>query len=235
MSKDLKPFCFKNFSIKQSSSVFRVGTDAVLLGALTTVENIETALEVGCGTGIISLMVAQRNPSCSIIAIDIDENTSNLAQENFDNSIYHKQLKAININFKEYQPKQKFDLIFSNPPYFEANSSDKDKIARQRLTLDFECLIERSTQLLSKNGIFSVIIPAEYEKSFTQICKIHSLFPQKKINIKGIEHNPKKRVILEFSFSKKEIKDEDFIIEKSPRQYSDQYLEATKDFHIFNS
>ncbi|MDY3548661.1 methyltransferase [Riemerella anatipestifer] len=235
MPKDLKPFRFKNFSIKQNSSVFRVGTDAVLLGALTTATNIKTALEVGCGTGIISLMIAQRNPNCSIIAIDIDENASNLAQENFDNSIYHKRIKSINFNFNEYQPDQRFDLIFSNPPYFETNASDKDKIARQRLTLDFEDLIEKSSQLLSKNGVFSVIIPSEYENLFIEVCRTHSLFLQRRVNIKGIEHNPKKRVILEFSFSTKETQDEDFIIEKSPRQYSDQYLEATKDFHIFNS
>ncbi|MFL1603399.1 methyltransferase [Riemerella anatipestifer] len=235
MPKDLKPFRFKNFSIKQNSSVFRVGTDAVLLGALATVDNIKTALEVGCGTGIISLMIAQRNPNCSIIAIDIDENASNLAQENFDNSVYQERLKSININFKEYQPNQKFELIFSNPPYFETNTSDKDKIARQRLTLDFEDLIRKSSQFLSKDGLFAVIIPSEYESLFIETCKTHSLFLQRRINIKGIEHNPKKRVILEFSFSKNEAKDEDFIIEKSPRQYSDQYLEATKDFHIFNS
>jgi tRNA1Val (adenine37-N6)-methyltransferase len=94
-------------------------------------------------------------------------------------------------------------------------------------------LIGKSSSLLSENGIFSVIIPVEAGDTFVSIGKEHSLYLNRKVNIRGIENAKAKRLILEFSLQEKEIKESDFIIEKSPRQYSDQYLEFTKEFHVF--
>lgn len=230
----MKPFRLKQFDILQSSDVFRVGTDAVLLGVLSDVMGAKQILEVGTGTGIISLMLAQRNPDANILAIDINSEAVNISQTNFLNSPFSDRIKSQLQDFKQFETGEKFDLIISNPPYFEINSSDKDILARQRLELDFSDLIQKASQLLSDEGLFSVVIPIDSEKQFTQICLNNNLFLKRKVIIKGIETAEPKRVVLEYSFQQSGTKEENFVIEKSPRVYSDEYLELTKDFHIFN-
>lgn len=231
----MKPFTFKQFEIQQSKNVFRVGTDGVLLGSMATVNNALNVLEIGTGTGLISLMLAQRNSNAQFLGIDINKEASNLTKINFENSPFKPRLKNIHCDFKNFDTDENFDLIVSNPPYFEASESEKDKIARQTVELNFKQLISKSSELLSGNGIFSVIIPAEAGNDFIEIAKENQLFLIKKINIKGIENSKTKRLILEFSLTEKAPKESEFIIEKSPRQYSDQYLELTKEFHIFKS
>lgn len=229
----MKPFHFQKFSIQQSSDVFRVGTDGVLLGAMCNVEYAKKILEVGTGSGIIALMMAQRNANAQILAIDINEDAAQLASENFNNSSFNQRLQIINADFKNFKIEEKFDLIVSNPPYFETSDSNKDKIARQTVELNFHQLISKSSRLLSENGILSVIIPFETGTEFIRIAQENQLFLLRKINIYGIGNSKIKRLILEFSLSKNPLQESDFVIEKSPRKYSDQYLDLTKDFHVF--
>jgi tRNA1Val (adenine37-N6)-methyltransferase len=229
----VKPFTFKQFKIEQSKDVFRVGTDGVLLGALADVHGASSVLEVGTGTGLISLMLAQRNPQAYFLGLDINEDAAALTKLNFENAPFHARLKNRHQDFKTFETEEQFDLVVSNPPYFEESGSEKDKIARQTVELNFRQLIANSAQLLSENGIFSVIIPVEAGEIFISIGKENHLFLHRRINIKGIENSKAKRLILEFSLREKEINESDFIIEKSPRQYSDQYLELTKEFHVF--
>ncbi|AZA80925.1 tRNA (adenine-N(6)-)-methyltransferase [Chryseobacterium lactis] len=230
----MKPFTFKQFEIQQSKNVFRVGTDGVLLGALTCIKNASNVLEVGTGTGLISLMLAQRNSQADFLGIDINDEAVHLTKLNFENSPFAGRLKNIRQDFKAFKTDHKFDLIVSNPPYFEVSDSDKDKIARQTVELNFSQLISKSSELLSENGIFSIIIPVEVEGDFIAIAQENQLYIIRKVNIRGIENSKVKRVILEFSLIEKDVKESDFTIEKSPRQYSDQYLELTKEFHVFN-
>lgn len=229
----MKPFKFKQFEIQQSKNVFRVGTDGVLLGALANVNNAVKIIEICTGTGLISLMLAQRNPEARFLGIDINEEAANLTRLNFENSAFHSRLKNIFQDFKTFESEEKFDLIISNPPYFEESASIKDKIARQTVELNFSQLISKSSKLLSEKGIFSVIIPVEAGDDFIEIAKENQLFLIRKINIKGIENSKLKRLILEFSLTEKKTEEFEFIIEKSPRQYSDQYLELTEEFHVF--
>jgi len=230
----MKPFRFQQFDIQQNADVFRVGTDAVLLGALANISNCENVLEVGTGTGIISLMIAQRNPEAHILAIDINSEAVNISQANFVNSPFSNRIKSKLQDFKNFETDEKFDLIISNPPYFEINNSEKDILARQRLELSFSDLIKKSNQLLSEKGLLSVIIPIDSEQEFTQICLNNNFFLQRKVIIKGIKTSGPKRLVLEYSFSESETIIEKFAIEKLPRVYSDEYLELTKDFHQFN-
>lgn len=230
----MKPFRFQQFDIQQNADVFRVGTDAVLLGSLANVFEAKKVLEVGTGTGIISLMIAQRNPEAQILAIDINSEAVNISQTNFINSPFFDRIKSQLQDLKNFDTEQKFDLIISNPPYFEINNSEKDILARQKLELNFSDLIKKSSQLLSKNGLFTVIIPVDSEKEFTQICFNNNLLLQRKVIIKGIKTSEPKRLVLEYSFKESETKVENFVIEKSPRVYSDEYLELTKEFHQFN-
>ncbi len=229
----MKPFTFKQFEIQQSKDVFRVGTDGVLLGALADIASASGVLEVGTGTGLISLMLAQRNSQAHFLGLDINEDAAVLTKLNFENAPFHARLKNRHQDFKTFETEARFDLIISNPPYFEESGSEKDKIARQTVELNFRQLIAKAAQLLSENGIFSVIIPVEAGGVFISIGKENHLFLNRRINIKGIENSNVKRLILEFSSQEKEIAESDFIIEKSPRQYSDQYLELTKEFHVF--
>jgi len=231
----VKPFRFKNFEIQQSKDVFRVGTDGVLLGILADVENASEVLEVGTGTGLISLMLAQRNQDACFLGLDINEEAALLTKKNFDHSPFRSRLKNIHQDFKTFDTEGRFDLIVSNPPYFEESTSDKDKLARQTVELNFKQLIEVSANLLSEQGVLSVIIPAEAGNGFIETALKCWLFLKRKINIKGIEGSKTKRLVLEFSFTEGMIKESDFVIEKSPRQYSDQYLELTKEFHVFKN
>lgn len=229
----MKPFTFRQFEIQQSKEVFRVGTDGVLLGASASVSQALKVLEVGTGTGLISLMLAQRNPQAEFLGIDINEEAAELTRLNFKNSPFASRLNNIHQDFKSFNTAEKFDLVVSNPPYFEASDSEKDKIARQRVELNFSQLISKSAELLSEEGVLSVIVPVEAGEGFVYIAKKHGLILIRKIDIKGIEMANTKRLILEFSLSEQPFSESDFIIEKSPRQYSDPYLELTKEFHVF--
>ena len=229
----MKPFRFQQFSIQQSKDVFRVGTDGVLLGAMCNVKNAKKILEIGTGTGLISLMLAQRNVSAKISAIDINENAVKLASENFRNSIFNENLKVELKDFKNFETNENFDLVVCNPPFFEKNASAKDVLARQQVELNFRNLVEKSTEIITKKGILSIILPFEAATDVKSLAEEFNLYLVRKINIYGIEGGNLKRNILEFSLAQKPLEISDFVIEKSPRKYSDQYLNLTKNFHVF--
>ena len=229
----MKPFRFQKFDILQHKNVFRVGTDGVLLGALCQVENAQKILEVGTGTGLISLMLAQRNANAEITALDLNEDAVKLAQENFKNSPFSKRLQFFHQDFKIFESQKEYDFVVCNPPFFEENNSVKDILARQQVELTFRNLIEKASKILSSEGIFSVIIPSESAQEFENLAQDFDLHLVRKINIFGIENGVLKRNVLEFSKKKSALETLDFTIEKSPRKYSDQYLELTKEFHVF--
>lgn len=231
----MKSFKFKQFEIHQDAEVFRVGTDGVLLGALANVDDVKSVLEIGTGSGLIALMVAQRNVSATVLALDINRNAVELSQRNFSESIFSERLKSKLMDFKYFETVQKFDLIISNPPFFEVNNSQKDTLARQKIELNFAEIVSRSSQLLSDKGRLSVIIPKQDETEFVSLASVNQLFLQRKIDVKGIVDGDVKRVILEFGLENKILEVDQFTIEKSPRVYTNQYLEATKDFHVFKT
>ena len=229
----MKPFRFQKFDILQHKNVFRVGTDGVLLGALCQVENAQKILEVGTGTGLISLMLAQRNANAEITALDLNEDAVKLAQENFKNSPFSERLQVFHQDFKTFESQKEYDFVVCNPPFFEENNSVKDILARQQIELTFRNLIEKASKILSSEGIFSVIIPSESAQEFENLAEDFDLYLVRKVNIFGIENGVLKRNVLEFSKKKSALETLDFTIEKSPRKYSDQYLELTKEFHVF--
>ena len=229
----MKPFRFQKFDIIQHENVFRVGTDGVLLGALCQVENAQKILEGGTGTGLISLMLAQRNANTKITALDLNEDTVKLAQENLKNSPFSERLQVFHQDFKTFESQKEYDFVVCNPPFFEENNSVKDILARQQVELTFRNLIEKASVILSPEGIFSVIIPSESAQEFENLAEDLDLYLVRKVNIFGIENGALKRNVLEFSKKKSALKTLDFTIEKSPRKYSDQYLELTKEFHVF--
>lgn len=230
----MKPFRFKNFTVQQHNDVFRVGTDGVLLGALTDVAGRGNILEVGTGTGLVAMMIAQRNENAKITAIDLNPIAVEIASENFKASPFKDRIQAIQDDYKEFHTENKFDLIISNPPYFEANPSQKDVAARQQRELTFQSLIIKTVEILAESGRFCVIIPSAAGPFFEQICRVNNLYLSRRIKIYGNENVEPKRVILDFGFKEKQnVAEEIFIIEKAPRVYSEQYLKATEQFHDF--
>ena len=229
----MKSFQFKQFSIQQSAAVFRVGTDGVVLGAAASVNHAIRVLEVGTGTGLISLMIAQRNHNAEISAIDINQDAVEIAKDNFKRSPFADRLTVSLQDYREFTSEMKYDLVISNPPYFEENPSNKDVVARQQTDLSFESLIEKSANILTDLGLLSVIIPFESALYFEQSCNRNKLYLQKKILIYGMKNSKPKRLVLEFGFHEKEIVESELVIEKSPRKFTDQYLKITEEFHQF--
>lgn len=238
-----KPFQFKEFAIHQDKTAMKVGTDAVLLGAWCSLENCpESILDVGAGTGIISLMMAQRIDAMTIDAVEIDEKAYEQCVENFELSDWADRLFCYNASFEEFaeelfeeEEEETYDLIISNPPFyadaFETNNESRNK-ARFTSSLTFQNLIVGASKILSKTGEFSVIIPFKEEQEFVAIANQNSLFLNKVCRVKGTATSEIKRSLLTFSFQEKTIEEEELIIEISRHQYTEKYINLTKDFYL---
>lgn len=237
---DSSIFHFKQFSVVQEKSGLKIGTDAVILGALSELNSeMELILDVGTGTGVIALMIAQKtNNNTKIIGIEINKSAAQEASENFLNSKWNLNMTCLNISFQEFSKYyyKNIDLIISNPPYF--NNSLKSKsaeksIAKHTQELNFYELIENSSQLLSPNGEFHVIIPANEFDNFCSIANRNGLFVKKVFWIKSSETSKIKRAVIFFSFVDSTKYESTIIIRKlEDNNYTDQYKTITKEYYI---
>ena len=216
----------------------KIGTDGVLLGAWTSLENNpESILDIGAGTGLIALMLAQRSLAEVIDAIEIDENAYEQCVENFEASDWSDRLFCYHAGLDEFvgEIDEQYDLIVSNPPFYseEVTSGNKARDrARQNLSLPFNELLEGASELLSLKGCFSAIIPFKEEKTFVDLAESFGLFPKKIMRVRGNPSAEVKRSLLEFSFSKTSIFEEELTIEKERHQYTKAYINLTKDFYL---
>ncbi|MGV0829498.1 tRNA1(Val) (adenine(37)-N6)-methyltransferase [Empedobacter brevis] len=230
-----KPFRFKQFEIFQDKTAMKVGTDGVLLGAWSNLETGDNILDIGAGTGLISLMLAQRFPNSRVDAIEIDYDAFLQAKENFEHSIFSERLKIKNTSLQVYSSDKKYDLIVSNPPFFTVNNSvdfDARKQARQQETLTFTELIEKSAKLLHKEGVASFIIPYDQMDVFCEKTAQNDLKLSRIVYVKGNSSSPIKRVLLEFSFQERIVRKEELVIERERHQYTNEYISLTKDFYL---
>jgi len=226
-------FKFKEFSIIQEKSAMKVGTDGVLLGSWISCNTAGTILDIGCGTGLITLMLGQRNLIGNVTGIEIDKIASQEAQLNISNSDWKERIEIKHTSLQEFTSQLKFDLIVSNPPFFPQNKSQKSRdIARHTNTLSFEELIDNAANLLAEKGIFSVIIPKDSEEYFCKIAATHNLYCNRVCYIKGNEASEVKRVMMEFSFIKSIVLTEHLTIERSRHNYTDKYIQLCKDFYL---
>lgn len=217
----------------------KIGTDGVLLGAWTPIENHPySILDIGTGTGILSLMLAQRSSAEQIDAIEIDEHAYEQCVENFESSPWSDRLFCFHAGLDEFveEPEDEYDLIISNPPFYSEDyktESEQRDLARFQDALPFEDLIEAASLLLSENGVFSVIIPFKEEEKFIALAKTFNLFPFKITRVKGTPTTEIKRSLLAFSFSEKtNFPIDELIIETSRHQYTEDYITLTKDFYL---
>jgi len=226
-------FKFKEFSIIQEKSAMKVGTDGVLLGSWVSCEKANNILDIGCGTGLITLILAQRNLNSNVTGIEIDKIASQEAQLNSSNSDWMERICIKHFSLQQFTPQIKFDLIVSNPPFFPQNKSQQSRdIARHTNTLSFEELIDNAVKLLEKKGIFSVIIPKNSEEYFCKIAIAHKLYRNRVCYIKGNEKSEVKRVMMEFSFIKSVALIERLTIERSRHNYTYKYVQLCKDFYL---
>ena len=226
-------FKFKKFSIIQEKSAMKVGTDGVLLGCWVACEKANNILDIGCGTGLITLMLGQRSLNSNVIGIEIDKIASQEAQLNSSNSDWEERIEIKHTSLQQFTPQLNFDLIVSNPPFFPQNKSQQSRdIARHANTLSFEELIGNAAKLLAEKGIFSVVIPKNSEEYFCKIAAVHNLYCNRVCNVKGNDKVDAKRVMLEFSFNKTEITTEYLTIETGRHQYTDEYIQLCKDFYL---
>ena len=236
MSKNY--FIFKKFSINQSNCAMKIGTDAVLLGAWATVENyLNSILDIGTGTGIIALMLAQRSNAELIDALEIDADAYEQCVENFENSKWSDKLFCYHASLLEFTEEidDKYDLIVSNPPFYSEDyktQNTKKDLARFQDAMPFEHLLESVSKLLSENGIFSVIVPFKEEKDFVRLASNYNLYSNRILHVKGNPNSEIKRSLIEFSFNEITIKIEELIIETSRHQYTEDYINLTKDFYL---
>lgn len=235
------PFKFKRFTVEQNRCAMKVGTDGVLLGAWTSVaNNPQTILDVGAGTGLIALMLAQRSDAEQIDAIEIDADAYEQCVENFENSPWGDRLFCFHASLDELaeEPEAvKYDLIVSNPPFFLPNASnahlpENRKKARFYDSLPFEDLIGYAAQLLSENGELAVVIPFTEEEKLIALAKTTQLFVNRITRVRGTAKASVKRSLLQFAFTEKPIDEQELIIEISRHHYTDEFKALVKNFYL---
>ena len=230
-------FHFKKFSIRQERCAMKVGTDAVLLGAWTTTSRAKYILDIGTGTGIIALMLAQKS-NAIIDAIEINKCAYEEAEQNVRNSPFADLINVINIPLQKFVHKshRKYDLIVTNPPFFtEASKSFEEarNLARHTdYSLTNDELIEGVIKLLADDGKFSLILPFKEGNSFREKAENKFLWCSKITRIITRKGKPEKRLLFEFSKEKKLLVEDELIILNEDMSYSSDYLELTNDYYL---
>lgn len=228
-------FRFKQFSVRHRDSAMKVGVDGVLLGAWAEIETPFNILDIGTGTGLIALMMAQRFPNAKITGIEIEKAAYEEARYNFEQSDFSERCNAVHSSVQVFKPIQKYDLIICNPPYFEANHLHDSArgTARQQTELNFNTLLTKTKRLLTPLGRAGFIIPYPAEQNFLEIAKKHLLYPEKITRVKGNPKTTFKRSLLLFSNQKAtNLIEDELIIELSRNNYSEAYINLTKPFYL---
>jgi len=233
-----KPFNFKQFTINQDRCAMKIGTDGVLLGAWTGLENHpKSILDIGAGTGLLALMLAQRGLAKNIEALEIDEDAYEQCVENFEASPWADRLFCYHAGLDEFieEIDEPYDLIISNPPFYTEDVSSGNTsrdTARQNQSLPFDELLEGVSKLLSPDGLFATIIPYKEELDFIKLAASFQLFPKRVLRVRGNPSAEIKRSLLEFSFKAEKILTEELTIEIKRHEYTLAYKKLTKEFYL---
>ncbi len=232
-------FQFKQFSIQQDRCAMKVGTDGVLLGAWCPVDHKPfSILDLGTGTGVIALMLAQRSVAEQIDAIEIDEEAYEQAVDNFENSSWSDRLFCFHAGLDEFmeEPEDEYDLIVSNPPFYNEDfktANEQRDLARFQDAMPFEDLIEAADLLLSENGVFAVIIPFKEEERFIDLSATFELYPVRVTRVKGTPDTPIIRSLLAFKrYELSTLTADELVIETARHQYTEDYIALTQDFYL---
>jgi len=236
-AKIAAPFQFKKFSIAQDKCSMKVGTDGVLLGAWADASEAKRILDIGTGTGVIAIMLAQRNESATVHAVEIDETACTQAKDNMSASPFADRLTSFDTSIQDYSFKQeKYDLIVSNPPFFSggtlSQNSDRDAV-RHTIKLPHGALLLAVQRLLANSGKFAVILPFIEGLRFEEMAATYNLYCTRKTEVKSKTDKPVERLLLEFEKGKKEQTTDELVIQKDKRNdWTDDYIALTGEFYL---
>src|SRR5690606_36937210 len=227
------------FTVHQNNCAMKIGTDGVLLGAWTPLKNNPfSILDIGAGTGILALMLVQRSNAQVIDAIEIDDAAYEQCVGNFENSDWADRLFCYHASLEEFaeEIEDTYDLIVCNPPFYgedyKSDNTQRD-LARFQDAMPFDHLIESVSKLLSEDGVFSVIIPFKEEQAFRELALNFNLYPIQIVHVKGTPTSDIKRSLIAFSLANSSIPEtSEIIIETSRHQYTEDYVNLTKDFYL---
>lgn len=231
-------FKFKQFTVFHDLCAMKVGIDGVLLGAWSDVSEADSILDIGTGSGLISLMLAQRNSTAKIDAIDIDTAAIEQATLNFNNSVWKDRLlpRLISLQAFTLENNKKYDLITSNPPYFQNSLKTPDtqrNTARHTDTLPHHELIQCSKKMLSPNGRLTLILPVNEAAACIEYAEFTGLYCRRLVTVFPTPTRPVKRLLIEFRTEKGERETYDLTIETETRhQYTPEFTSLAKDFYL---
>lgn len=232
-------FRFKQFVVHQEMAAMKVGTDGVLLGAWANVKADQMILDVGTGTGLIALMLAQRNPNADIVAIDVDDGAVRQAHTNFDLSEWRRRLTALQCPLQDFRYGEVgiFDHVICNPPYFNnAVKSDNQSrtLARHTDTLSYQELVDNAYRVTKENGKLSLVLPYESEARIIDLAIHTGWYPDKALLVRPTPNKPYVRILIEFTKQPAEtvFRSELIIEDKGRHGYSDQFIELARDFYL---
>ncbi len=231
-------FSFRQFTVYQDKCGMKVGTDGTLLGAWAT--GGWRILDIGTGTGLIALMMAQRFPEAKVTAIDIDSDASAQACENVASSPFANRVEVANISLQDLENKAlslnlEFDSIICNPPFFNNSlgcPDNKRHQARHTDSLPFPTLFRCVRRLLSADGVFSAVIPSDCMQAFDSAARIEGLSTKRKCLVKTVPRKAAKRILVEYTLAKAEPLLEEHCLEDGCGQRSEWYKNLTQEFYL---
>ena len=230
-------FRFKQFDVKQKHNPLKVGTDSMLLGSFIDAREKSFGLDLGAGTGVLSLMVAQKNPEIQIDAVEINPEASKECDYNFQSSTWKNRLNSIEGDYLKLNFELKYDLIFSNPPYhLEDVLGDNSNSTRAKHSSSSELkeLIDLASNIISSSGDFWLILPCQLADFVIEIANKSNFHCQEIIRIHSKETKRNTRVIIRFSKNSEPRSESDFYIRNEDNSYTSDYIELTADFHFMD-
>lgn len=228
-------FKFKQFEVDQTGCAMKINTDGVLIGAMADHQNPKRILDVGTGTGVIALMLAQRFPDANIHAVEIDEQAAKTAERNFKQSPFNHRLTVSNTAIEYYNSPDRFDLIVSNPPFFVndlKNEEVRKGIARHATEVFFSMLVEKISKLLTVEGQAWLVLPVKQADEVIAIAPQYNLSLMERINLHSDESKPTFRQVICLKKGETFLKESDFYIYKSLKEHTQAYQLLLKDFFL---
>lgn len=227
-------FTFKQFAINDTHCGMKVGTDGVVLGAWATCDGVHNAIDIGCGSGIISLMIAQRCRS-QITALDIDKGAICDAIENVDASPWKQFINVVESDFSCFKPETHADLIISNPPFFasgEQSPALARATARHEGSLNYASLIDYAAEQLKQNGRLAFVYPFGNDDAIIYKAEMKHLKLRRCCRLRQRDDLPFVRTFYEFSLTDGPIENTTLTIKNPTGKYTDNFRELTKDFYL---
>ncbi|MEL7120701.1 MAG: methyltransferase [Bacteroidota bacterium] len=234
-----EPFRFKQFEIQQEKCAMKVGTDGVLLGAWADVEGAKTILDIGTGSGVIAIMLGQRNKEAMIHGVEIDASSCEQTELNMKNAPWADRLKSFHMSIQDYAKvsNTQYDLIVSNPPFFSggtiSENQDRNSV-RHTVKMPHGDLLIAVRRLLTANGKFCVVLPYIEGLRFRELAATYNLYCTRSTEVKPKASKGIERLLLQFENTKKEEQVDELVIQKEEGRnvWTEEYIALTGMFYL---